>query len=141
MRLDYAAAEKAYRISSVEGARLIGDGATKPSAAFKAVATGDFVDLILTLAKQQRDSGYDLEGATIIRGVVPDGYQERKIRLLACEDLSRVRLLKDGEDVESNSSRYYVQHLTVVKAGSTWKVSDLETTQLKSLEGQPCANG
>ena len=139
MRLDYAAAEKAYRVSSVEGGRLIGRGADKPSAAFEAVATGQFADLIMTLARQQRDSGYTVKGDTVIRGVVEDGYQDKKIQLLACEDVTEVRLLKEGKRVKSNSSPYYVQHLTVIKTdATTWKVSDVDTTQLKSLEGQSC---
>ena len=79
------------------------------------------------------------QGYTVIRGVVQDGYQEKKIRLLACEDVSKIKLLKNGKQVASNSSPYYVQHLTVIKTGAaTWKVADVETTQLESLEGQPC---
>ena len=139
MRLDYEAAENAYRTSAVEGGRLIGLGARKPSSTFEAVATGEFSDLIMNLARQQRDSGYTIQGDTVIRGVVQDGYQEKKIRLLACEDVSKIELLKNGKQVASNSSPYYVQHLTVIKTGAaTWKVTDVETTQLESLEGQPC---
>ena len=138
MRLDYAAAEKAYRTSSVEGDRLIARGASKPSAAFKAVATGEYLELIMGLSQQVRDEGYTGNGGTIIRGVVEDGYQEDKLQLLACEDVSKVKLYKDGERVNRNSSPYYVQHLTVTKDGSDWKVSKMKTTQLKSLEGQPC---
>ena len=58
MRLDYEAAEKAYRTSAVEADKLFKSGATKPSAAFRAVATGEYVDLIMGLTGQIRQAGY-----------------------------------------------------------------------------------
>ena len=143
MRLDYEAAEKAYRTSAVEAEKIVNGGATKPSADFKAVATGEYVDRIMGLAGQVRQAGYSkVTGGTVIRGVVPAGYQEKKIKLIACEDVSQLKAYKDGKRVKgTNSTPYYVQDLTVIKTkASTWKVSDIETTQVKSLEGQPCVN-
>lgn len=140
MRLDYEAAEKAYRTSAVEADQLVASGATKPSAAFTAVATGKYVDLIMELAGQVHEAGYTkVIGDTVIRGVVPAGYQEKKIKLIACEDVSGIKVYKDSNRVKTNGSPYYVQHYTVTKTDAkTWKVSDVDTTQLKSLEGQPC---
>ena len=143
MRLDYAAAEKAYRNSSAAADKLVAKGATKPSKALEAVATGEFVDLIMDLAKQVHDADYTSTGHTVIRGVVTAGWQEKKVKLIACEDVSNVKLYdRDGKRVKgTNRTPYYVQHLTVVRTNaSTWKVADLETTQVETLDGQPCAD-
>lgn len=140
MRLDYEATEKVYRASSVEADKFLKSGATKPPAAFRAVATGDYLDLIMNLSRQINDAGYTTTGGTVIRGVVDAGYKEKRIKLISCEDVSSVKYFKDGKQVKNNSSPYYVQHYTVTKTDAkTWKVSDVDTTQLKSLEGQPCA--
>lgn len=139
MRLDYEAAEKAYRTSVTESGRIISTGATQPSAALKAVATGDYLDLTMKLSRQIRQAGYTSTGGTVIREVVDAGYQERKIALISCEDVTGVKYFKDGKPVKTNSSPYYVQHLTITKTDlRTWKVSGVDTKQIKDLEGQPC---
>jgi hypothetical protein len=139
MRLDYEAAERAYKAALGEQERQAGLGIAKLTPALKASATGDYLDLVLRALRYARERHWRSSGSTRILGVVPNGWQERAVRLTACEDSSGVRLIdKDGTDVTRQKTRTYVQNLTVENVGGHWKVADVSTTVVKSFEGQPC---
>jgi hypothetical protein len=140
MRLDYEAAEKGYRAAFAEQERQAVLGIAKLTPALKASAIGDYLDLVLRALRYAHDRQWRAHGSTRILGVVPNGWQERTVQLIACEDSSGVRLIDDGgKDVTQQKTRTYVQHLTVKNVGGRWKVADTSTTVVKSFEGQPCA--
>ena len=140
MRLDYEAAEKAYQSALAERERQGALGVAKSTPVLKASATGAYLDLVLKALRYAHDRHWRSSGSTRVLGVVQNGWQERSVRLIACEDSTDVRLRdKDGNDVTSQKVRTYVQDLTVKHVGGGWKIADVATTVVKSFEGQPCA--
>jgi hypothetical protein len=140
MRRDYEAAEEAYQAAVEERERQAALGIAKLTPALRASATGTYLDLVLRALRTADERQWRSSGSTRILGIVPSGWQERNLRLIACEDSSGVRLRdKEGNDVTSQKTRTYVQDLTVVKLGGRWKVADVSTTIVKSFDGQPCA--
>jgi hypothetical protein len=140
MRLDYEAAEKAYTAAVTEQHRQALLGSAKLTPALKESATGAYLDLVLRALRYAHDRHWRSTGSTRIVGIVPNGWQERTVRLIACEDSSGVRLIdKKGNDVTRQKTRTYVQQLTVENAGGGWKVADASTAVVKSFEGQQCA--
>jgi hypothetical protein len=140
MRLDYEAAEQAYKAAVAEQERQAVLGLAKLTPALKASAVENYLDLVLRALRYAHDRHWHSNGSTRILGVVPNGWQERTVRLIACEDSSGVRLIdKGGKDVTRQKTRTYVQHLIVKNVGGRWKVADISTTVVKSFKGQPCA--
>jgi hypothetical protein len=140
MRLDYEAAEKSYRAAVAEQHRQALLGTAKLTPALKESATGAYLDLMLRALRYAHDRHWRSTGSTRIIGVVPNGWQERSVRLIACEDSSGVRLIdKEGKEVTHQKTRTYLQQLTVENAGGRWKVADASTTVVKSFEGKSCA--
>jgi hypothetical protein len=139
VRLDYEAAEKAYRAAIAEHDRQAQLGlASSPE--LEQTATGVYLDFSLRSLRRSRDAGWRANGTTRIVAVVGSGWQERTVRLIACEDSSGVQFTnKRGKDVTPRVRRTYVQDLTASKIGSSWKVADISSTVVKSFETQPCA--
>jgi hypothetical protein len=139
MRLDYEAAEKAYRAAIAEHDRQAQLGIAS-SAELKDTVTGVYLDFTVRSLRRSRDAGWRADGKTEIVGVVGVGWQARSLRLIACEDSSGVQFFDErGKDVTPRIRRTYVQDLTATKIGSNWKVADISSTVVKSFEGQPCA--
>jgi hypothetical protein len=140
MRLDYEAAERAYRAALAEQERQAVLGIAHLTPALKASTTGAYLDLVVEALEYAHDRHWRSSGSTRILGVVPNGWQERTVSLIACEDSSGVRLVNEaGNDVTRQNTRTYVQDLTVKANGGRWKVANVSTTVVKSFEGQPCA--
>lgn len=143
MRLDYEAAEKAYRTASAEQDRLALRRAVKASPQLRAVATGDYLDSAEALLKQLRRMADRTEGATKVVGVVGTGWKAKSVSLTACEDIRSVRYFDErGKDVTPRGLAFYVTEYKVNQQDDgRWRVADATTTQQpKSLEGQPCAD-
>jgi hypothetical protein len=139
MRLDYEAAESAYRSAVAEHDRQAQLGIASASK-LKQTATGVYLDFSLLSLRRSRDAGWRANGETRILDVVASGWQERTIRLIACEDSSGVRFTDErGNDVTPRVRRTYVQELTSSKVGTDWKVADISSRVVKSFEGQLCA--
>ena len=139
MRLDYEAAERAYRAAVAEHDRQAQLGIAS-SAELKQTTTGVYLDFSLRSLRRSRDAGWQANGITKIVNVVGSGWQKRTVRLIACEDSSGVQFTDEhGRDVTPRVRRTYVQDLTARKIGKDWKVADVSSTVVKSLEGQPCA--
>jgi hypothetical protein len=140
IRLDYEAAEKAYRAALAEQERQAVLGIAQQTPALKASATGAYLDLVLKALEYAHDRHWRSSGSTRILGVVPNGWKERTVRLIACEDSSGVRLInRSGNDVTRQNTRTYVQDLTVEAIRGRWKVVGVSTTVVMSFERQPCA--
>jgi hypothetical protein len=139
MRVDYEAAEEAYKASLVEHDRQAQLGIAS-EAALRKTATGAYLNFSLRSLRRSRDAGWRATGTTKIVNVVGSGWQQRKVRLIACEDSSGVIFTdKRGRDVTPQITRTYVQDLTAQKSGGDWKVADISSTVVRSFEGQPCA--
>lgn len=139
MRLDYEAAEAAYRAAVAEHDRQAHLGVVSAEK-LRRTATGAYLDFSLISLRRSRDARWRSDGETKILGVGRTGWQDRTIRLVACEDSSGVRFTdKRGRDVTPRIMRTYVQDLTVSKDGSDWKVADISSQIVQSFEGQPCA--
>ena len=141
-RLDYEAAEAAYRASTAEQDRLYrAGGTTKASPALRATATGSYLRVTLKSLRKVHRSGWHAEGDTKIVDVVRNGgWRTGQVGLTSCEDNNAIRFLdRKGADVTPKVERRYVQKLTVVKVGDGWKVSSANSTRVHSFDGQPCA--
>ena len=141
MRLDFEAAETAYRDNMAEQDRLYeSGGAAKATPALKATATGSYLRVTLESLREVRRLGWHAIGNTKIVGVVRDrGWMRSRIALTSCEDNRIVRFVdKKGRDVTPKGSALYIQALTVIREGGQWKISAAVTTQVKTFEGKPC---
>jgi hypothetical protein len=140
MRLDYEAAQVAYKAAIAEQHRQAELGIAELTPALKTNATDAYLDLVLTALRYAHDRQWRSTGSTRIVGIVPNGWQKGTVRLISCEDSSGVRLIdKKGNDVTRQKTRTYVQDLTVKISAGRWKVADASTTVVKSFESQPCA--
>ena len=141
MRLDYEAAEKAYRANRAEQARLYqSGGASRATVAMRATATDSYLRITLEALRRIKKASWHATGTTEIVGVVADGgWRENEVGLTSCEDSSVVRFLdRSGRDVTPSTDRRYVQALIVVKRSGRWKVSKAITTKVSNFQGQPC---
>ncbi len=141
MRLDYEAAEAAYRANRAEQARLYqAGGTTKATSAMRATATGSYLRITLEALRRIKEAGWHATGTTEVVGVVAnDGWKENEVGLTSCEDSSVVRFFdRSGNEVTPSTNRRYVQALKVVKRSGRWKVSEALTAKVTSFEGQPC---
>jgi hypothetical protein len=141
IRLDYEAAEKAYRANRAEQARLYQSGGTaEATSAMKATATASYLRITVEALRRIEEAGWHATGTTEIVAVVADGgWKENEVGLTSCEDSSVVRFFDhSGKDVTPSTNRRYVQALKVVKLGGRWKVSSAVTTKVNSFQGQPC---
>jgi hypothetical protein len=141
MRLDYEAAEEAYRANISEQDRLArAGGADRATAALKATAEGEYLSSAVASLALIKRQGWRGTGSTTIIGIGRVGWQEKHVRLVSCEDGSRLRLLDNaGRDVTPTGDSRFVQRLVVTQRAGRWKVSTFGSTSVKTLEGQPCA--
>jgi hypothetical protein len=141
MRLDYEAAEEAYRANRAEQARLYqAGGTTEATSAMKATATASYLRITLEALRRIKNAGWHATGTTEIVGVVANGgWKDNEVGLTSCEDSSVVRLFdRSGKEVTPSTNRRYVQVLKVVERGGRWKVSKAVTTKVNSFQGQLC---
>jgi len=141
MRLDYEAAESAYRGAVAEGERLSQQGGSKTaSPKLKTVATGDYLTLQVKALRLLRSRGWHLVGNARILAVQPvGGWEATELKLRACEDNSPWKLMdKRGRDVTPDEKADYIQQLTLTKSKGKWKVADVSTRRVQSVERADC---
>ena len=141
MRLDYEAAESAYRGAVAEGERLSQQGGSKAaSPKLRAVATGDYLTLQVKALRILRSRGWHLVGNARILGVQPvGGWNATELTIRACEDNSPWKLMdKRGRDVTPKDKSDYIQLLTFTKSKGNWKVADVSTQRVQSVERADC---
>jgi hypothetical protein len=141
MRLDYEAAEQAYRANIAEQDRLArAGGVRRATAALKSTAEGEYLSFTVASLELIKKKDWRGSGNTMILGVVQIGWQERRVRLMSCEDGSRLRLSDNSDkDVTPKGESRFVQSLLIVQRGSRWRVSAFDSKSVKAFEGQPCA--
>jgi hypothetical protein len=142
MRLDYEAAEKAYRANIAEQDRQSQLGIAEATPALTSTASGFYLKAVLDGLRSIRNSGWKAVGVTDILGVSRSGWKVDDIRFVSCEDLSRIRFIdKSGKEVKPKGTTLkYLQDLRVHRFKRTWKVIDLESKQVKTFDGVPCGS-
>jgi hypothetical protein len=141
MRLDYEAAEKAYRDNIVEQDRLArAGGVHKATPALMSTAEGEYLSATVASLAYIKGKGWHGTGSTTILGVAHLGWQEKRVSLMSCEDGSHLRLFDEsGRDVTPKGNSRFVQSLSVVRREGQWRVSAFDSKSVKVFEGEPCA--
>jgi hypothetical protein len=142
MRLDFEAAEEAYRTNMAEQDRLYkAGGAVEATPVLKATATGSYLRISLKSLRGVYHAGWRATAGTRILGVVRDGgWKDDRVGLTSCEDNEIVTFVdRSGKDVTPDGPALYVQALTIVRVSGSWKVSSAMTRKVDTFEGQPCA--
>jgi hypothetical protein len=141
MRLDYEAAEDAYRHNMAEQDRQSRLGIAVKTEELTSTSSGNYRQFALQVLREIRDSDWRARGSTTIRGITRDGWQKDQVRLSACEDNSSVTFVdKKGRDVTpKNVVRTYVQDLTVNRLERRWKVTDVQSRPVDNFKDAPCA--
>jgi hypothetical protein len=142
MRLDYEAAEKAYRTNMGEQDRQSQLGIAEATPVLKSTASGIYLSATLDGLRFIRNSGWRAVGVTHILGVSRLGWKSDDVRILSCEDSSRIRFVdKFGKEVKPRgTTRRYLQDITVRRVKGMWKLTDLDSKQVKAFGGAACAS-
>lgn len=140
MRLDWEAAEEAYRLSIAEVNRLAEQGETRASTALKEVSTGAYLDVQLSSLRGIKARGWRLEGKITIVGVSRiGGWNAKTLNLVACEDNSTWRVFdRSNRDVTPRDKPDYIQELTVNKIEEKWKVTRVVSRKVANVSAKDC---
>ncbi|GAA3622816.1 hypothetical protein [Microlunatus ginsengisoli] len=124
-RLDFEAAEKAYRTFSAEYDRLSNaGGAAGPSAVMKENGAGPLLDAARGALRDQLKRGERTTGSVHIVWIRHGAYSPAKLTLNTCEDGSSVRITdKSGKAVGNGSIG--TASVEVRKLDGRWKAWDL----------------
>lgn len=135
-RLDFEAAEKAYLTAARETDRLaIRGGASKPTQAFIENTTGIYLDFQMEGLRTLQDESWRTDRASVVAVIARGGWSEKELSFTACEDSSKVKLLnKNGKEVQKDRPRRFIQELTATRADGRWKISDVDSTVVKSFD-------
>lgn len=140
MRLDGEAAVRTYRSAIAVTDRLYsGGGVTTAPSELTAVATGRYLDVTMSGLKLLKRNGWHTSKPATVLGAYAQGWSQGKMTVKACEDVTKVRVLDAaGRDRTPKGDRRYVQSYTVIRAKGVWRVSDLESQQVKSFDTYGC---
>ena len=140
MRLDWEAAEKAYRLSIAEVNRLARQGETEASPTLKRVSSGAYLEVQLSSLGGIKSRGWRLKGEITVVGVARmGGWNATSLDLVACEDNSTWRVFdRRNRDVTPKDRPDYIQQLTVHKLSETWKVVRVASRKVKNVSASDC---
>jgi hypothetical protein len=121
-RLDYAAAEKAYRTFRAEYNRVLrAGGAEEPTKVMKATAQGQYLRAFTEVIRAYKSLGNRDTGPERIRYVRYGGYTPDEVVLEVCEDSRGIRTLRPGSKPGRGEVRTAV--LRVRHSDDGWRVS------------------
>jgi hypothetical protein len=137
-RLDFEAAEKAYRLADLEVNRLgQAGGASKATKVLLATTVGQYLDVQVEDLKTLKENGWHTDRPLRTSVTADGGWSPKEIRLTACEDASKVKLLdRDGKEVAKDRDRRFVQKLTAVRSDGAWKISGIESTVVENFDDE-----
>lgn len=133
-RLDFEAAEQAYRTSIAESNRLHQQGGAEPvSSVLRGVATGKYLQLEADSLAFLKARGWRYRGGiSIVQVSKAGGWKPDRLTLVSCEDNSAVQIIsKSGKDVTPSDVSDYVQTLAAVKRGHNWKIGDVASEKIQ----------
>ncbi|WP_157720438.1 hypothetical protein [Friedmanniella luteola] len=120
-RLDYAAAEKAYRTFRAEYGRVLrAGGAKEPTKVMKATAGGEYLATFTEVIRSYRDADSRTIGKESIGFVRPGGYATSKLTLDVCEDGRKVQTLIPRRKAQNGEIR--TATIEVRQVGTSWKL-------------------
>lgn len=139
-RLDYEAAEKAYRRAVAEGDRLAQQGTAKSTPELEAVAMGKYLELQIDSLRYLKNRGLRQRGTvSIVEVSRKGGWAADELNLISCENNSSWRVVnRAGKDVTPNAQPDYIQSLTVIRTQDSWKVSDATSKKVKNVRAEDC---
>lgn len=121
-RLDYAAAEKAYRTFRAEYGRVLrAGGAKEPTKVMKETAGGEYLKSFTEIIQAYDGLRLHSVGQEEIAYVRHVGYTEDEVALEVCEDTSDVRDL-DEAGKERGRGEIRSASITARRLSSGWKV-------------------
>jgi hypothetical protein len=121
-RLDYAAAEKAYRTFRAEYNRVLrAGGAKEPTKVMKATAGGPYLAELTEISQAYAGLGLHSDGVERIGYVRRVGYSSKEISLEVCEDSSRVRDVDRAGKVRGKGE-VRTTSIEIKRTASGWKV-------------------
>lgn len=122
-RLDFEAAEKAYRTFRAELGRVLrAGGASKPTPVMNETASGSYLDNFVAVADAYKDTGTRDSGRERIGYVKRGGYSLTSLTLDVCEDSRGVETYRRTKYVGAGEVR--TARLDVRKKDGSWKVHD-----------------
>src|SRR5918993_2045282 len=92
-RLDFEAAEEAYRASVAEQDRLASLGLARSTPELERTSTGRYLKFALQGLEEFEDAGWRTVGNSDVVGISRAGWQERRLELIACEDGSNIKIV------------------------------------------------
>jgi hypothetical protein len=120
-RLDYAAAEKAYRTFRAEYRRVQRQGgASDASEVMRATAAGEYLSAFTDVIRGYKKLGTRAVGQEEIVFVRPAGYQTASLLLDVCEDARQIRTVRKSGEAEVGDLRE--ARVEVRKLVGTWKL-------------------
>lgn len=140
-RLDWEAAERAYRTATAESDRLaVQGGVREPTKKLRRVATGEFLDLTMQNLRLLQSRNWRFKGGVTVLAVRREGgWSAGVLSLVACEDNSSWEVIDtNGRVVTPEGRSDYIQTLIVKKAGRLWKVTDLTTQKVSNVSEGNC---
>ena len=132
-RLDYAAAEKAYRTFRAEYGRVLrAGGAKEPTKVMKETAGGDYLDTFTEVIRSYRTADSRAIGEERIDYVRFGGYTPTRLVLDVCEDGSNTKIVIPDRSPEEGEIR--TASIEVRKVGSKWKMWSGSGTKVDSCD-------
>ena len=133
-RLDYAAAEKAYRTFRAEFGRVMrAGGAKQPTARMRATAAGPYLKEFTEIIRAYEGLGLRTTGKERIRYVRPAGHGPQELNLEVCEDSSGLMEVDiDGKVVPAGEIRIASIQVRATKSG--WKLWSGEGRKVASCD-------
>lgn len=140
-RLDFEAAEKAYRANDAEVSRLFEEGgADKPTRVLLETSTGEYLDSTMSILRQVRERKVRVEGKQSITRVIPGAYSPEELLLTGCEDYTNTRLIDDsGKTLPPVGKPKNIQSIVVRKSEGDWLLFSFDTQQVVSFEDTVCS--
>jgi len=123
-RLDFEAAEKAYRTFNAEFDRVSqAGGSPTPTPVMKDTAAGPYLSSYANLLKKQYEANVRVQGGVRIGSLSRQSYALARIAMLACEDGSDIRIYgKTGKLLGKGS--IVMTTIDARRVGSGWKMWD-----------------
>ncbi|WP_375425099.1 hypothetical protein [uncultured Friedmanniella sp.] len=121
-RLDYAAAEKSYRIFRAEFNRVMRrGGASTPTSLMNRTAGGSYLKEFADIIEAYRGLKLHTVGSEAIVFVRPDGYSPSDIELEVCEDSRSIQEV-DSSGKRTRAGEIRTASLQVKRTTTGWKV-------------------
>ncbi len=130
-RLDFQAAEKAYRLFRAEYTRVAtAGGSDRPTAAMRQNAAGPYLAVMTDFLAQTKASGKRQQGVVRIAYVRPESHSPKEVTLQVCEDGTQVKNVTENGRVSTGIAAKIVLYVRPVDG--RWKVWNGDDEEVSS---------